>query len=72
MVLAGARVEHLFAERLELGRRPGLVLAPHPAVADHIGNQDRRKSPLDPRLGHRVPVSSQNITVSWRRSASAG
>ncbi len=53
MVLTGAGVEHLFAERLELRQRSGLILVHHPTVTDHIGYQDLRKTPLDALFGHR-------------------
>ncbi len=42
VVLGDARIEHLFAERLELRQRARLVLAHEPAVTDHVGRQDRR------------------------------
>ena len=42
VMLGSSRVKDLFAERLELRHRPGLVFTHHPAVADNIGSEDRR------------------------------
>ncbi len=62
MVLTGAGVEHLFAERLKLTQRAGLILTDHPAVTDDISRQNRRKPPLDALLGH---ASSRALTAKF-------
>ena len=41
VVLGCAGVEDLFAKRLELRQRPGLVRAHEPGIADHVGSKDR-------------------------------
>ena len=62
------RVDHPFAKGLKTGKRLPLVGLHVPAVADHIGGEDRSKLAFDARFGHgrllfsgRLDLASGNI-----------
>ncbi|MEE8226340.1 MAG: hypothetical protein V3R30_05940, partial [Kiloniellales bacterium] len=56
-------VDEVRLQRPEARARPFLVGLNQPAVADHIGNEDRRKPPLDALFGHRDRFPQSGVVV---------
>jgi hypothetical protein len=57
--------------RLEARQHAGLVDAHEPAVADHVGGQDRRQPALDLRRLHQHSLSCA-ATIPEMRAARSG
>jgi hypothetical protein len=56
------------SERLQSGVGARLVARHQPAVADHVGGQDRRQSALDAfGLQKKLPLGTHNRSIPWQR-----